>query len=496
VTATRTNATNSSSPQFRAGLMIGRVTLLIAALATLLFTALQTDERIVVYGTAVISALVYFVLFTLTAPGDSYLGLGSGRLGPWVLAYATVTFGIASLSIPELAEETNAALQLADVPIASGIALAGFSAFVLGYRSSYRATPPGTRGNLKLSDHGAILAYVFGVTAVALTYMSTGALGYLGDDNGSVASGASPVAYVLALVAKLRFIGLSVLAYRVFQSSSHKLSLVLTVMVLGEFAFAIFSAIKENFILLAVAILFAYLRSRRKMPFIGIVTVVAAYILIVSPAVSVVRDIAQTGGTRQSVGETIQQVQERSLVGEVASEQEDSASTVLRRLSLLPNVQLISELTPSLIDYRDSREILAAPIAAMVPRAIWADKPVYNDGQQFYTNYWKGTTASSSAITTPGSFLLYGPMPLMVVGMGLFGIVVARLDNMAQASGDVAVLLLAAVLFSPVVKQEMDIAGILRNIAGYAMLFWIGWCLVLRRRARYPSSGGAPDPIS
>lgn len=92
----------------------------------------------------------------------------------------------------------------------------------------------------------------------------------------------------------------------------------------------------------------------------------------------------------------------------------------LFRFRLIDQVALIHSLTPSPYPYANGSHYEYLPAFVLVPRAIWPDKPIANEGLEFSHTYWQigPYLSTDTPLTQVGD--LYRNFGYVGVGIGLF----------------------------------------------------------------------------
>lgn len=100
-----------------------------------------------------------------------------------------------------------------------------------------------------------------------------------------------------------------------------------------------------------------------------------------------------------------------------------------RQSAIVQTPAIIAKLTPSIIPYRPTYELLVAPLT-IIPRFIWPSKPEYSRIGGYVSIYYFGQptgSQGSSAATLVGSAYMYGGWGVVILFMFFYGILFALL---------------------------------------------------------------------
>lgn len=146
----------------------------------------------------------------------------------------------------------------------------------------------------------------------------------------------------------------------------------------------------------------------------------------------------------------------------------------------LPGFML--RLTPSVIPYRSTSELLSIPIS-FIPRALWPNKLKSGEKGTTFAEEYLGLDGSSAAATTlAGSSYMYGGWTVMIIMMGLAGIIFAITYYLimvpALNSSQVGLMALyAGLIMANFHLGEGDIAGMWQGLIQRTFVFFC--CLVI-----------------
>lgn len=445
----------------------------------------QTDLDIRITFMSFATFVYVMSLLVLVFSRERSLGLLELRLGAWFLAYGSIVFGLASVSITARQLGSAAVVDKASVPQALIVVALAFSAWAIGYTAGgaglvkrvgghafgfvANRRSQSIRGPLVLSG-----VFALGLAADVIPAVLLGRYGYLG--NATVEAVDSSVWYIqpLLILSSLKSAALFGLSLRVFVLKKDSWWSYLFPIATIALAVSLVTGLKESFVSMALAVGVPLLLSGGRRSVMWLLVTALGFVLIVSPIVDGIRQDVSDGRGRLSVENSLEVaaqgvVSGRYLLQPVAT---DASATTLERLRLIDNLTLIMDKTPSNIPYRPLIEVAAAPLTGAIPRLVWPDKPVRLSGYNFYVEYYEGGGLSSSAITLPGSLYLYGGTGVVLLGMLTVGAALRMVDDAASAVARPAGALLFLLVFNVVVKQETDAASFLAGLP-VMLLSWI-----------------------
>lgn len=480
------------------------VALAVAAILTAATAVAEPVGELKNAQSAVALGLYLLALLVSLRPGGRGVGLAEFRLASWLLAGAAVLYGFATLSLAgQVRSGQLEAVDPALVPRATAVLALGFTMFALGHRLHPQIL---VRPVLKVLDLGRtglrtapagrltiITAYAVGIIATVGQVVLLGGYAYLGGSDVQDTSQAAGYTQVLVILSYLRTYALFTFSARVALSGALADRICLALLLTAEIVLGLLSGTKESFViaLLAVLIPLVVLRKRR-LPWIRIVAASAVFVFFVTPFVTSLREDVRSGGTRLSVEQSLR-IGTASLLGggdvgtgETEGGADGQVRTVASRLRLVDNQVVIMDRTPEPIPYRSITELAAAPFTGLVPRAVWPGKPIRLSGLDFYRRYYDGQGVSSSALTFQGSLFMFGGVGVVMAGMFVLGGALRAVDDARERLGPLRGGLIAAILFIPVVKQELDAPSLLAGIP----IFVVTYYLVVLALFRRPVAGG------
>lgn len=455
-------------------------------------------------------AFVYILgIFLLVFAREKTLGLLELRLGAWFVAYGSLVFGLATVSITTRQLGSGAIVDKASIPAALVVVAFAFTAWAVGYSvgGSSILRRLGDRAFGLVADRRADMVrgplflvgvFALGLAADVVTAVFLGRYGYLG--NATVNDVDSSAWYIqpLLVLSNLKSAALFGLAVRVFVTKKDTWWATLLPVAVVALALSLITGLKESFVTMALAVGVPLLLSGGRRSITWIIVTALGFVLIVSPIVDGIRQDVTDGRGRMTVGQSLEVAAEgvgsgRYIFQPVVT---DGSATTLERLRLIDNLALIMDRTPSDIPYRSLGEVATAPVTGLIPRLLWPDKPVRLSGYNFYVEYYEGGGSSSSAITLPGSLYLYGGAGVVLLGMVAVGLALRLADDAARAALRPAGALLFLLVFNVVVKQEADAATFLAGLPVLLLSWIVAAVCVLEPRHRAPDGKDVSAPES
>ncbi|MGK5110419.1 hypothetical protein [Geodermatophilus sp. CPCC 205506] len=400
------------------------------------------------------------------------------QLGPWVCVSFAVVYGLASLiwlvpaSIP--GDEQRAAVDPAYLVPALLVVAAGLSCFCLGYRAAPRALRrTAAAADAALSgapgrEVGArsVLA-LWGIAVLAQAgSIRTGSFGYLADPQAALAA-TSSVPAVLALFGNLGLLASLLAGWRHAVSRTPSSLVLLLFVLLSQLALGLFSGMKEQVIIQVFAAAFGY-GLRRRVRLAPILVAGAVFVVFVVPFVTQYRVAVLAGSGRLAPSDVVAVVGLEDLLS--ASEETSvaaSAEQLADRLARVGDVAVVLQKTPAVVPYRSPVDLASSPFLGMVPRSLWPGKPVLDAGYVMSTEYYglPADVYTSSAMTPYGDLWRHGGIWVLVLGMAGLGMLVRSVDDRpGDPATDPRLLFLPMLLFTPLVKQEIDYLNLMASL--------------------------------
>lgn len=422
------------------------------------------------------------------------------KMGPWTGIGFAVGFGFTTLVWLNDVPAYRNLVQLSSLSAGGAVAGIGFTVFL----ASYRLTPETLSRTMnkldrKLRGPGRLSAgpgsvwslWLVAAAAVAISFFKA-ALGYLADPTAALSTTSSAGA-LLAAIAQTGVLATLTAAWRVAMLRSLGSAILLAWVMSTQILVGLFEGSKEAAILQLVAFVVGYSAQRRlrlrTIAVSGIITV-----FLIAPFVTIYR--AQLNGVngRLTPTEALSTVNFSQLTSSSLDQNAVSGSQAqfLTRWSRIGDVSIIVAQTPSRIPYISPAELLVGPILGLVPRSIWPEKPVLDAGYQVNQIYYgaPSTTYSSAAVSPYADLYRHGGFPVLVVGMLILGFFVRSVDSRASENGDgdPRLMFLPMILFTSLVKQEVDYLGFSASIVSILLTAAFAVRLASRRGGGSPST--------
>ena len=297
-----------------------------------------------------------------------------------------------------------------DVSDALLLTAAGVAAFGVGARLTgpARRRPP---LELPASAAPSILAMVgvFAVGAMALgAGLAVGVLGY--NARGAAAEGSTlfASAQLFSNAAELGTFVVLICALAAFATGGRHYGRLLVVVLVLQSAAGFVAGYKLQVVLPLVLAGLGYVACRGRIPWRAVVIGAVVTALLVAPANRLYRQYLRPDRT-VSAGDAV----------------EGGSTVVSNRIRLIDSVALIDVRTPSVYPRGDGDRYLYLPALIAVPRAVWPEKPVFNEGLEFSNSYWQlpSRYRTLTPLTQVGDLLRNFGAAGVVVGLCLWGVV-------------------------------------------------------------------------
>jgi hypothetical protein len=512
--ASRTRSRSAVAPRW----VIAAAILLTAAigLSAQALAATGQPTHAVVWGSLGFTAYAASLLCLIGGGQGKFLGIGRWWFGSWILLWYCVAFGLATLAWAQPQTGTSAEISVSSVLRALWLVAVGATLWALGYLvgPSRPARRFGNKITAALSLRFAPevrsplapwILYAIGTAARIAIVATTGLFGYVGNVQSAVttSSGYQQLLGDLGLCAPL---GVTAAALQVYRERVPGARVTLTVLFLAEVAFGAAAGGKQSFLIttLAVAIPFTAARHRVHrglLAFMALALTGLVFLLIVIPFNHSYRSSVRNASGMLSVSQGLSAAPgilgQTIGTGNAGGVLSSSATFLLARIREIDSPAIIMQRTPAEIGFVSPVQLVAAPIAALVPRAFWPGKPILDSGYEFSQTYYEvpATTFTASAITPVGDLYLHGGWIPVIVGMFLFGCGVRLLDDVLDVYSSPYCVFLFLLLFPSLVKQEDGWEGTLAGIPGTLLIWLFASYLTFRTIKRPPlSSSWRRDP--
>lgn len=415
------------------------------------------------------------------------------KMGPWVGVGFAIGFGLTTLVWLGDVPAYRNLVQPASLVPGGAVAGGGFAVFTLCYRSTPEILNRGMsrldrtlRGVGRVSSDPSSVWILWLVAVAALAgSLSSGELGYLADPTAALTATSSSSA-LLAALAQTGVLATLIAAWRLAVLRSPGSAILLCWVMSTQILVGLFKGSKEAAILQLVAFVVGY-SAQRKLKLRTIAASAVITIFIIAPFVTIYR--AQLNGVngRLTPTEALSGVDFSQLISSTLDQNSASGSQsqFLTRWSRIGDVSIIVAQTPSRVPFIAPAELFGGPILGFVPRSIWPGKPVLDAGYQVNQIYYGAppTVYSSSAVTPYADLYRHGGFPVLVVGMLVLGFFVRTVDSRASENGDgdIRLMFLPMILFTALVKQEVDYLGLSASIVSILLTAAFAVRLVSRK---------------
>jgi hypothetical protein len=346
--------------------------------------------------------------------------------GPGVYGLATlVFFGLSSLAWLHAPPSPGPNLVQADVTQALLLVAGATAIFTAVAWATARPRPtPRLRPPREPASRWALLAcYAVGLAVLAAGVLDH-AYGYVLNLNDP----STPQASVQAFNSIGSFAPMAVLATALlcFSLPGRPFKWMLVAMIAAEAAFGFIAGFKAASIDPFALVFLAYVVTRRRFPWVPIVAAVLIGALVLVPANEIYRAALRAradAGSRQSPYDP-SLYRPDHLISRGASKSVDYFFTRFRQID---QVALVVSQTPSPYPYGSGARYLEFPLLLLVPRAVWPDKPVLDDSDQFSTSYWQLTrfNHTSTGVTQIGDLYRNFGVAGSLIGLAVLALVLA-----------------------------------------------------------------------
>jgi hypothetical protein len=363
------------------------------------------------------------VLLVLAAGAPTAIRLRRHPLDPPALyAISTmVLLGLTSLAWLGEPIKPGPGLNQADVAealrlVAVGLALFGVGAWLVSPRADNASN--GAHGDFSAPSSAALLT-TFGVSLVGIVIaFALGTYSYISDP-AAVARGASfnQILDVVGIIGNFVVIATAVSYYA---TSEPRLLRLLVLFATMQMTIGFVGGSKGPALLPLLFVLGAYVLARRRLPLMPIALVTFFFFIVVIPT-----NLSYREGVRvQSLapGEALQAAVGAPLELELTAIAENARDYVTTRFRSIDSVALIIDQTPSTFPYARGENYALLPAIAVIPRALWPDKPELDATAEFTQTYAQrpAKIRSSTQLTQIGD--LYRNFGYIGVFVGMLGV--------------------------------------------------------------------------
>ena len=428
------------------------------------------------------------------------LGLASWKFGPWILLWYGLTFGFATLTWNQ--SGTSAATQIAVSSILRALWLVtlGLTCWTIGYfieparplRRMVTRFVAALTGRFSGTVRGRTTPWIlYGVGTVGrlASIATTGRFGYVGDASAAVST-ANNYGQLLSALTLFAPLAVSVAALQVYRQRLPGARVTLVVLLLAELAAGAAAGGKQSFVVAVLAVVIPMSASGRRLSALAMIGSILIFLVVVIPFNQVYREAARSGSVTLTPSEAIHQAP--AILRQTLTSQSlitvlpDSLLYLLQRIQEIDSPAIILQRTPGQVGFISPAQLAEAPLADLVPRAVWPGKPILDAGYQFNQQYYdsSSTVYSSSAITLVGDLYRHGGWIPVLAGMLLLGCGVRLLDDVLDVRDNPHAILLVLLLFPALVNGEQDWVTLLAGMPTTALVWLSAVVLTFRPTGR------------
>ena len=441
-------------------------------------------------------SLATFALALLCAivPGGS-LALASWKLGPWMLAWYAISYGLVTAAWdspgPGASAEVAAGSILRALLLTGGALAAWSAGYCAGPWGMPLAVAERGIGRLRRSFSGEIRSplapwglFALGVVGSLASTAATGRFGYSAG-YGSAES-ATWYGQFLAVLSLCTPLGVAAAAIRVCQKRTSGAKVSLALLAAANIAFGAAGGGKQSFVIaaLAVAIPFSAARGRlpMRMAIIAALIFLAAVIPFSQTYRAAIHGTARPLSPAAAVAAAPEVLSEAVLARNPLTIIPASLAYLLQRTREIEGPAIIMQRTPSQIPYLSPAQLAVAPVAGAIPRVLWHGKPADLEGVQVTQEYFGLTSVvSSSAVTSVGDLYRYGGWLPVLAGMFLLGVGMRVLDGALDLRGNAHAVLLVVLLFPLLVKGEVGWVALISGLPSTVLVWLVAVRVTFRR---------------
>jgi hypothetical protein len=460
-----------------------------ATCCLLLAAGLLPSARLVIGSLAL--ACWCAALLAWTAPG----GLAAWKLGPWFLAWAAVTSGLATATLN--GQQQGVTAQITAQGVAGGLLITtvAVTAWAVGYAAGPRrfAVTRARRLMERLASRRSDqvrapatpwLIYAAGTAARLVTAVLTGHLGYIGDPATAVSS-ASAWQDALGLASQACPMAIAVSATRAWRQHARGARLTTAVLFAAEVTYGAVSGNKQVFVVAALALAIPRAAARLRTPWLTLTAAAAVFMLLVIPYTASYRQSDRGPQVTFTVAQAVSgapAIAGQAAAGISPATLGQSLAYLAQRVREIDGPAIVAQRTPAQIPYGSPVQLLTAPVASLVPRFLWPGKPLDEAGYQFNETYY-GTPSdvySAASVTPWADLYAHGGWVPLAAGMFFLGCLIRVLDDVLDVR-DPRAALLVLVLFPVLVKAEADWTETLAAIPGLILVWLVVTAMTFRR---------------
>jgi hypothetical protein len=413
------------------------------------------------------------------------LGLASWRLGPWSLLWGALAFGLATISWIGPQTGPPAEILPGSILLALWMIAVAMVMLTVGYcagpwrLAASRAKRMAGAMSRRYTDEirGPLVPWaLFGLGLVAqlASAVTTGHFGYVGDAAGA-ASSATGYGQLISIAGECVPLSALTAAIRANHTRTPGARASVAVLFAASVVAGAIAGDKTSFVVAVIAVIIPYSGGRGRLP-VGLVTAALAIFLLVVVPFNLAYRASARGSVTLSTSQAVAAAP--AIAGQVVASDlslsalGQSADFLAVRIRSIDSPAIILQRTPSEIPYSSPAQLLLAPVADVIPRALWPGKPVLTVGWQMSQEYFDlpAQIYTASDVTPEGDLYRHGGWFWLVAGMFLIGCGLRVLDESTDLRQSVHGAFLMLLLFPTIVMAGNDWATLIAGIPGMILL--------------------------
>lgn len=446
------------------------------------------------YGWLPRTAAIVVISILLASAGSLIAFLTSARqtlssaianlqLGPWYGLSFSLLYGISSLV--HIGEVQAYPIQFTTQQLSLAAVVSGMGVLALGL--AYTCTPMHlsrvfssidsiVSGDSKFRTGTSSIWVLWSIATVSyIVQLRLGNFGYLSNPVAALQVNSS-LPLIISALTQLGILATFLAAHRYAVRRSGRRLLLLSLIAGSGAMVGAFSGTKQAILVHLVAIVIGLSQAKGRIRLIPVLVAGLIAALIVTPFITGYRAAVIESGGRLTPSQALNSIDFTNLVQRSVGGQSGavSISQLAERESRIGDVAIITSQTPATIPYEPRSDLVEGPILGVIPRSVWANKPVLDAGYQVYIHYYHAPTwvHNSAAVTPYGDLWRHGGWVPLFLGMGVLGWFLRCVDartelRLQRGRGrqpDPRGLFLPLLLFVPFIKQEMDYVALTASL--------------------------------
>lgn len=454
----------------------------------------------VIWGGLALAAYLAGLLCLIAERQRAGMGIASWKLGPWTLLWYGIAYGITTVTWSQPQTNTATQIALSSVLRALWIMAVGMTVWALGYWIG-----PGrpikalaARPVRRLSDRydfevrgpaAPWILYGVGIAARLAAVASTGRFGYVGDIS-TITTSAGAYDGILGTLSLCAPLALAAAALQVFRERSRRARFTLAILFSIELIFGAAAGGKESFVIAVLAVVIPFSAERRRLPKAAMALLIIVFLVVVIPFNQAYRATARQGSATLTPREAVavapsilkQTVIANGALGAVLQ----SLDYLGVRVREIDGVAIIAQRVPGQIAFGDPVGLIVGPVAGMIPRALWPNKPIDATGVQFSHEFYglPSITISASADTLVGGLYWDGGWLPVIVGMFVLGCAMRMLDDVLDARSNPHAAFFVLLFFPSLVGGALDWLAVVSAVPATLAVWLLAVVLTFRSRRR------------